>query len=65
MRAMIIVALAIAGPSIARADAALRDGDIIFHTSRSAQSDAIQRATKSPYSHVGLVLYRDRKPFVG
>ncbi len=42
----------------------LRDGDIIFHTSRSAQSVAIQRATHSPYSHMGLVLYRDGKPFV-
>ena len=30
----------------------LRDGDIIFHTSRSAQSAAIQRATHSRYSHV-------------
>jgi cell wall-associated NlpC family hydrolase len=42
----------------------LRDGDIIFHTSRSAQSQAIQRATHSPYSHVGLVFHRDGKPFV-
>jgi Permuted papain-like amidase enzyme, YaeF/YiiX, C92 family len=42
----------------------LRDGDIIFHTSRSAQSAAIQRATHSPYSHMGIVLYRDGKPFV-
>ena len=50
----------------ASADAAtpLRDGDIIFHTSRSAQSAAIQRATHSPYSHMGVVLYRDGKPFV-
>jgi hypothetical protein len=43
---------------------ALRDGDIIFHTSRSAQSAAIQRATHSPYSHVGVVFLRDGKPFV-
>jgi hypothetical protein len=43
---------------------ALRDGDIIFHTSRSAQSAAIQRATHSPYSHVGIVFLRDGKPFV-
>lgn len=42
----------------------LRDGDIIFHTSRSAQSQAIQRATHSPYSHVGLVFHRDGQPFV-
>jgi uncharacterized protein YycO len=48
----------------ARAAVPLRDGDIIFHTSRSAQSAAIQRATHSPYSHMGVVLYRDGKPFV-
>ena len=51
---------------VTRAGAAtpLRDGDIIFHTSRSAQSAAIQRATHSPYSHMGVVLHRDGKPFV-
>jgi len=41
-----------------------RDGDIIFHTSRSAQSAAIQRATHSPYSHVGVVFFRDGNPYV-
>lgn len=40
------------------------DGDIIFHTSRSAQSLAIQRATHSPYSHVGVIFFRDGKPYV-
>jgi hypothetical protein len=40
------------------------DGDIVFHTSRSAQSLAIQLATKSPYSHMGIVYLRDGKPFV-
>jgi hypothetical protein len=44
--------------------AALKDGDIIFHTSRSAQSVAVQRATGSRYSHMGIVLLRDGKPFV-
>ena len=44
--------------------APLRDGDIIFHTSRSAQSVAIQRATHSPYSHVGLIFIREGKPYV-
>jgi uncharacterized protein YycO len=42
----------------------LRDGDIIFHTSRSAQSLAIQRATHSPYSHMGVILHRNGKPQV-
>ena len=36
-------------------------GDIVFHTSRSAQSKAVQAATKSPYSHMGIVLFRDGK----
>lgn len=42
----------------------LKDGDLIFQTSRSSQSLAIQRATGSPYSHMGLILYRDGKPYV-
>jgi len=33
----------------------LRTGDLVFHTSRSQQSAAIQAATDSPLSHVGLV----------
>ncbi len=36
----------------------LRDGDLIFHTSQSAQSQAIQLATHSPYSHCGIVYRR-------
>ncbi len=41
-----------------------QDGDIIFHTCPSSQSEAIQIATKSPYSHVGVVHIRQGKPFV-
>ena len=40
------------------------DGDIIFHTSKSSQSLAIQRATGSRYSHMGLIFMRTGKPFV-
>jgi hypothetical protein len=42
----------------------LRDGDLIFQTSRSGQSLAVQRATHSPWSHMGVVLMRGGKPFV-
>ncbi len=42
----------------------LKDGDIIFHTSRSSQSIAIQRATHSQYSHMGLIVHRSGKPYV-
>jgi cell wall-associated NlpC family hydrolase len=33
----------------------LRTGDVVFQTSRSRQSIPIQRATRSPWSHVGIV----------
>lgn len=56
------VGLLAAGPL--HAAEPLRDGDVIFHTSRSTQSLAIQRATHSPWSHVGVVFFRDGQPFV-
>jgi len=64
MRGLAIVALAIALAGTSQAAESLRDGDIIFHTSRSTQSLAIQRATHSPWSHVGVVFIRDGQPFV-
>jgi hypothetical protein len=48
----------------ARATPAVQEGDIIFHTSLSSQSAAIQKATHSPYSHMGLILYEGGKPYV-
>jgi hypothetical protein len=42
----------------------VQDGDIIFHTSRSAQSLSIQKATHSPFSHMGVIFHRGGKPFV-
>lgn len=39
-------------------------GDIVFHTSLSKQSIAVQAATNSPYSHMGIVLFKDGKPYV-
>ena len=40
----------------------LRDGDLIFQTSLSRQSQAIQLATKSKYSHCGLI-YKDGEDY--
>lgn len=39
-------------------------GDIIFHTSQSNQSLAIQKATHSKYSHMGIILLKQGKPYV-
>lgn len=43
--------------SLERTDT-LRTGDIIFQTTRSAQSRAIQEATHSPWSHCGILVRR-------
>ncbi len=42
----------------------LQDGDIIFQTSLSDQSKAIQLATHSPYSHCGIIYREGEKYFV-
>jgi hypothetical protein len=42
----------------------LHDGDIIFQTSRSNQSVAIQLATQSKYSHMGIIFFREGQPYV-
>jgi uncharacterized protein YycO len=59
--AAILVILACGRVSLAEQ---LQDGDIIFHTSRSAQSVAIQKATNSKYSHMGIILFLDGRPYV-
>lgn len=45
-------------------DDALRNGDIIFQTSRSGQSEAIALATGSPWTHVGLLFQEGNGWFV-
>src|ERR1043165_8405721 len=41
-----------------------QSGDIIFQTSMSRQSRAIQVATKSKYSHMGMIYEEDGQYFV-
>jgi len=42
----------------------LQNGDIIFQTSLSSQSQAIQLATQSPHSHMGIIYKKDGAYFV-
>lgn len=44
--------------------AEIQDGDIIFQRSQSRQSQAISDATKSEYTHMGIVFFFGNKPFV-
>ena len=43
---------------------AFQNGDIIFQTSTSSQSKAIQLATKSKYSHMGIIYETEGQFFV-
>src|SRR3972149_2237905 len=63
LSAIVVVLLAIScrGDSLSLQ---VRDGDIIFQTSQSAKSIAIQKATHSKYSHMGIIFFRDGKPYV-
>ena len=40
------------------------DGDVIFQSSQSNQSKAIEQATNSPYSHVGIIFIKNGRPYV-
>ena len=45
-------------------NSALQNGDIIFQTSQSTQSKAIQHATGSSFSHMGIIYIHNDKPYV-
>lgn len=61
--ATLLIGLLLAASASAR-DYVPRTGDIVFHTSTSSQSVAVQAATRSPYSHMGIVMLRDGRPYV-
>lgn len=42
----------------------LKTGDIIFHKSKSSQSDVLESVTKSIYTHCGLIWIDGKKKFV-
>jgi uncharacterized protein YycO len=41
-----------------------KDGDIIFHTSKSSQSKMLEIATNSNITHVGVIFFKSGKPYV-
>ncbi|HEY5039411.1 MAG TPA: YiiX/YebB-like N1pC/P60 family cysteine hydrolase, partial [bacterium] len=42
----------------------LKEGDIVFQDLACSQSEAIKLATHSPYSHVGMILFKREQPYV-
>ena len=63
-RRLLGIVLVVLSVSPVRAEPLVREGDLIFQTSRSAQSLAVQQATGSVYSHMGMVLLQQGKPHV-
>lgn len=67
-RLLALVSLLIVAPaapvSAAGAREALRDGDLVFQTSRSEQSQAIAIATSSRWTHMGVIHRRNGVPLV-
>jgi hypothetical protein len=64
LRALLLVLLFAAGCSGRTVVPAVQEGDIVFQTSLSSQSVAIQHATGSRYSHMGIIFLRDGEPYV-
>lgn len=65
----IAIAAAAIGNSItikkrAAAENTLRTGDIIFQSNARGQGLAIQLATKSKYTHVGMIVMKSGRPYV-
>lgn len=50
--------------SLEQLGSAIQNGDIIFQTSKSSQSKAIQLATHSKYSHMGIIYKNNGKLLV-
>ena len=53
-----------ASPQLLWANMSYQTGGIIFHISKSQQSLGIQKATKSRYSHMGLIVNKGGKAWV-
>lgn len=52
-----VISISVFGQSV-------KDGDLVFIVNPSGQGKAIQLATKSRYTHVGIVFYENGKPMV-
>lgn len=64
LRILLLAILLLFPRASSAADSTLRDGDIIFQASLSSQSRAIQLATGSRYSHMGIIFIMQGKPVV-
>ncbi|MCL6248966.1 YiiX family permuted papain-like enzyme [Acinetobacter sp. ANC 4945] len=65
MSKILILTVILSGLSSALyAQSTFQTGDIIFHISKSQQSLSIQKATHSPYSHMGMIVNKNNQTWV-
>ncbi|WP_326489492.1 YiiX family permuted papain-like enzyme [Acinetobacter sp. SH20PTE14] len=65
MSKILILIVILSGLSSALyAQSVFQTGDIIFHISKSQQSLSIQKATHSPYSHMGMIVNKNNQTWV-
>jgi hypothetical protein len=63
MKIVLIVILSIVSTTFSYSQT-LQDGDMIFHTSKSSQSQMLQIITKSKLTHCGIIFHRNGRPYV-
>lgn len=61
---LILTAILSGLSSVLYAQSTFQTGDIIFHISKSQQSLSIQKATHSPYSHMGMIVNKNNQTWV-
>lgn len=64
MKKLFLIVLLFVSLFVSAQSPQVKDGDMIFIVNPSGQGKAIQLATKSKYTHVGIVFYENGKPFV-
>lgn len=63
--AYLVLTAALWGPGCVPGQApALQDGDIVFQCTDGPQCEAIAQATRSPYTHCGIVFLQQGTPYV-
>lgn len=61
---LLLVAIALYAQRTSRVTNDFKEGDLIFQVSQSRQSPFIQLATNSPWSHCGVIVEKEGKPYV-
>jgi len=64
MKKLLVLLLIISCSFVYAQNPVVKNGDIVFIVNPSGQGKAIQLATKSKFTHVGIVFYENGKPMV-